>query len=235
MTHADSNASGTIEAALYAALGRIAFSDRPMGEALTDITVLTRDLLPETPEVSITLIKDDRPQTVAFSGSLATDLDERQYADGGPCVDAAVSGNIILLTMDDPKNPYTEFAAASRRRGVSHTMSISLEASAGALNIYSQTGKEFTAESQSLAMTIAAALSVFVSNLNLYHSAAALVSNMQTAMASRAVIEQAKGLIMAQERCSPETAFNLLVRLSQHQNVKLRTVAEAIVQHAVKH
>jgi hypothetical protein len=49
-------------------------------------------------------------------------------------------------------------------------------------------------------------------------------------MESRAVIEQAKGIIMAANRCSPEAAFDILRRASQHQNRKLRDIAEEIVE-----
>ena len=46
-----------------------------------------------------------------------------------------------------------------------------------------------------------------------------------------AVIEQAKGIIMAEQRCGPYEAFDLLRRVSQQANVKLREVAAQIVEH----
>jgi AmiR/NasT family two-component response regulator len=51
-------------------------------------------------------------------------------------------------------------------------------------------------------------------------------------MQSRAVIEQAKGVLMGQRRCGPQEAFDLLVLLSQSSNRKLRDVAEALVAQA---
>lgn len=44
-------------------------------------------------------------------------------------------------------------------------------------------------------------------------------------------IEQAKGIIMAQQRCGPEEAFDLLRRVSQRTNVKLYALAAQIVEH----
>jgi len=55
------------------------------------------------------------------------------------------------------------------------------------------------------------------------------VNHLQKAMASRAVIEQAKGLIMGRQHCSPQEAFEVLVRASQHQNRKLRDIAAAVI------
>lgn len=45
------------------------------------------------------------------------------------------------------------------------------------------------------------------------------------------MIEQAKGIIMAQHRCRPEEAFDLLRRASQRTNVKVRELAAHIVEH----
>jgi AmiR/NasT family two-component response regulator len=57
---------------------------------------------------------------------------------------------------------------------------------------------------------------------------------MQTAMQSRAVIEQAKGILMAQRCCGPEEAFDLLVRLSQESRNKLRDVAQGLVDRVIE-
>jgi AmiR/NasT family two-component response regulator len=45
------------------------------------------------------------------------------------------------------------------------------------------------------------------------------------------VIEQAKGIVMAQQRCGPEEAFDLLRRASQRANVKVHVLAVQIVAH----
>ncbi len=61
-----------------------------------------------------------------------------------------------------------------------------------------------------------------------------LSHQLQQAMESRAVIEQAKGILMAAQRCSPDAAFNILVRASQNQNRKLRAIAAEIVDRYVR-
>jgi len=48
------------------------------------------------------------------------------------------------------------------------------------------------------------------------------------------VIEQAKGILMARDRCSPDEAFELLKRISQHRNAKLRDIAQTIVESVQK-
>jgi GAF domain-containing protein len=178
-----------------------------------------------------------RAKTVAFTGDLAVDLDERQYASGvGPCLDAAVTGQTILVdTRTDTR--YAEFSAAARRRGVTHSMSVGLpipQRTIGALNIYGTAGP-FTEGELESAQAFAGHAAVAVANAALFASTADLAKNLQIAMASRAVIEQAKGILMAQRRCSADEAFDLLRAASQRRNVKLRVLCQSIVESAVSH
>lgn len=55
------------------------------------------------------------------------------------------------------------------------------------------------------------------------------VDGLRTAMQSRAAIEQAKGILVARYRISPDTAFAVLVRWSQRRNVKVRVISEALL------
>ena len=55
-------------------------------------------------------------------------------------------------------------------------------------------------------------------------------ADLRAALASRAIIDQAMGVIMAQNRCSPQDAFEILRNASQHRNVKLREVAAAVIE-----
>jgi hypothetical protein len=55
-------------------------------------------------------------------------------------------------------------------------------------------------------------------------------ARLQAQLATMPVIEQAKGIIMAQQRCGPEEAFDLLRQASQHTNVKVHELAAQIVQ-----
>ncbi len=75
-----------------------------------------------------------------------------------------------------------------------------------------------------------AAVTLF--NAALYAGAQEEVAQMRQAMASRAQIEQAKGVIMSTQRCTPEEAFVILVDLSSRSNRKLRDVAQSVIAGA---
>jgi len=70
---------------------------------------------------------------------------------------------------------------------------------------------------------------VTLNNADLYFSATSLADQMTTAMQTRSVIEQAKGVIMGGRRCNAEEAFAVLVKVSQTSHRKLRDVAQSII------
>ncbi len=73
-----------------------------------------------------------------------------------------------------------------------------------------------------------------MANADLDENAMTLAQHTQNAMHSRAVIEQAKGIIMAEPRCSADEAFAVLAEASEHSGRRLREVAAALVADAVR-
>jgi GAF domain-containing protein len=123
---------------------------------------------------------------------------------------------------------------AAADRGIGSTLSVPLPVQrqvTGALNFYATETAAFSEESVELAQTFAAHAAVAAANAHLYASTAALAEQMKQAMATRAVIEQAKGIIMRDRNCTPDEAFDSLVRLSQETHLKLREVAQRLVEH----
>jgi len=232
-----SRAAGSAdEATAYASLSKLVFADRPLADTLEKVSVLATQALSETPEVSLTLIEGERAWTAATSGPEALHLDQRQYDLGsGPCLDAARYGETIKLTIDGSDQPYPEFRQAAQWGGVSHTMSIGLSTGdqvMGAMNIYNSTGRPFSDDSDRVARAIAVCVGIVLANVERYRQTAARAAQLEVALQSRAPIEQAKGILMTRHRCTSEEAFKMLIRLSQEQNVKLRVIAQNLVDQA---
>jgi hypothetical protein len=220
------------EAAAYAALSRIVLGGRPLDQALQEVAVLAGRALPEAPEVSVTLLRAGRARTAAASGPVAVHLDEQQYDDGnGPCLDAAASGGTVRVTMDDRDGPYPAFREQAQQDGVSHSMSVGIPAAGritGALNLYSSVGP-FAAESARIAGTFAGVAGLALATVDRHGDAAAVAVQLQQALASRAVINQAQGVLMARLHCSREQAFTQLVQLCEEQGVRLQQIAQVVV------
>jgi len=105
----------------------------------------------------------------------------------------------------------------------------------GALNIYGRgEAGPFEQRALDIAAGYAAYASVALVNAATYAGAMEQVSQMQQAMTSRAVIEQAKGILMAGRRCGADEAFGILRDLSSSSNRKLRDVAQAVVEDVLR-
>jgi GAF domain-containing protein len=219
--------------AAFAELSKIMLGEQPLSATLERVAELAKQTIPGAAEVSVTLLQDGEVASVSFTGPLAVQLDERQYEAGfGPCMDAATSGRTI--TIDDTAHgaSYPDFARMAARKGIRHTMSIGLPVqrqTIGALNVYGADDTPFDDAKQELATAFASYAAVAVANAGVYASTATLAANLQRALDSRAVIDQAKGILMGRHGMSAEQAFDLLSKESQLANRKLRDIAEDLV------
>jgi GAF domain-containing protein len=216
-------------------LSRVTLGGRELADVLADITTIAARAIPGAESVSTTLIRDDKPFTAAHHGEMSLHADELQYAeDGGPCIDAGRGG--VVLRIDDTfeESRWPRYMARIRETAVRSSLSVPLPyqgAWIGALNIYSSRPNAFSSpESLAAGLGAAEAIAVAVANADAHAQLADQARNMRIAMESRAVIEQAKGVLMAQRHVDPEQAFEILRQASQRYNRKLREIAVGIVE-----
>jgi GAF domain-containing protein len=218
---------------LLAALARVSLTDRALDDVLAEITEIARDAIPGAEATSITLLRDDRAWTAAFSGQLALDADEMQYETGhGPCMDSARTG--LTLRTDDMRREdrWPDYCPRVVERGVLSSLSVPLPyqgSTIGGLNNYSSKPGAFSDRSVMLAREVAGTIAVAVMNADSHAEATAMAENLRKALDSRKTIDMALGIIIAKYQCSPDAAFTILSRASQNQNRKLRELAHAIV------
>lgn len=185
---------------------------------------------------SVTLWRADAPYTVVSTDELARTVDEAQYETmEGPCLDASRYGETYVVADMAREPRWPVFADLAARRGVRSSLSLPLlvrDEPIGALNLYSRDPAAFAGAVEA-GEAFATEASVAVANAEIYHQARVLAEQLQEAMDSRAVIEQAKGVLMAGQGCPPEQAFELLRAASQRENVKIRDIAKRIVDEQV--
>jgi GAF domain-containing protein len=222
-------------------LSQVVLVDRTLTEVLTDITAIAAQKIPGAEASSITLLRDEKAFTAAHSGEMALAADELQYAHGyGPCMDAGRGG--VLLRVDDMRTEerwpdYVAHVVASTP--VLSSLSVPLPyqgASIGALNNYATVPGAFASpESIRAGTDVAEVIAVAVVNADAHAQLFDQARNMRLAMESRATIEQAKGVLMAQRRVDAEQAFEILREASQRYNRKLRDIAFGIVESTQQH
>jgi GAF domain-containing protein len=214
-------------------LARFLVGDGTMQQTLTRVVRYAEQAIPAAEMTGITMLVDGRARTAVFTDDSAPEIDSAQYETGiGPCLDAFRHQSVFVvhdLTKDDRWPPFSEAAEA---HGIRSTMSIPLVANhegVGAMNFYSRTPDGFSEIDVDVASQFAVQASVVLANAQAYWDAHQLSENLATAMQSRAVIEQAKGILMGAQRCTADEAFQILVRASQRENRKLRDIAEELV------
>jgi GAF domain-containing protein len=219
--------------AAFAELGRLSFADTSMEAMLLRIAELAKQVTPGVAEASVTLVSHHRPTTAAFTGPLSLQLDESQYSRGqGPCLEAAVGQEIQEITDARAETRWPGHARECVERGSLSSLSVPLpvrESLHGALNLYGTEVDAFGDEARTVAAEFASYAAIAVRNRQLYESSRELAEHLDTAMRTRAVIEQAKGVLMSQRHCDAAEAFNMLAAASQRSNRKLRDIAQAIV------
>jgi hypothetical protein len=111
-------------------------------------------------------------------------------------------------------------------------LNLARESTSGGFNVYGSVSAGFSDNDEHLCQAFAAQASIVVSNAQAYWASLELSANLSKAMESRAVIEQAKGILMTTYRVTADDAFDLLVARSQTENRKLRDIASDLVQQA---
>ena len=215
-------------------LGQVSLVDRPLDDVLTEIVHVASTGIPGAESTSITLIRGEEAYTAAHAGEMALAADELQYERGyGPCMDAGRGG--VVLRIDDmaTETRWPDYSARVLDVGVRSSLSVPLPyqgTSIGALNNYSSEVGAFRGEdAMTAAVQVAEVVAVAVANAEAHAQVVDQALNMRRAMESRAVIEQAKGVLMAQRGIDAQQAFDMLREASQRYNRKLRDIAAGIV------
>jgi GAF domain-containing protein len=189
----------------------------------------------ETPcEVSISVGPPDEPAAISATSKLAQAIDGAQWEAGeGPCV-TAFEQRELVVSNDLREDPRWPTLAPRVPDGVVSAVATPIEVGdrvVGALNVYTDRSHKTDAIRDTIEL-LAATLGAVVYELELGDELDRLGEDMNRALSSRALIEQAKGVIMAQLRCSPEQAFAHLAELGSTRELKLRDVARMVVEQA---
>lgn len=185
-------------------------------------------------EVGITVLSNDRPHTAAYTTVQTLEVDAVQYAlDEGPCLDAARTRReqrVDDLVVDDGRWPL--FARECREDGLRSLLALPLVSGTecvGAINLYGWAPHAFDGFDTAVVRVAASRCADAVGAVTRLDGMRRLAGQLEQAMASRAVIEQAKGVIMAMRGVPEHEAFEVLRRSSQDRNVKLRVLAQEVV------
>jgi hypothetical protein len=212
-----------------ARLLRERLSPGDLDSTLAQITAAAVEVLPNVQLSSITIRHDDgRLATVAPTDELLCRIDGAQYQlREGPCYEAATDQAYVIssdLAADERFPRYGEVAAAEGVRAQIGMRLFDSPRSHGALNLYSREVGAFD--------DVSSLSELFASQAGQAIAYAHEIGNLGEAVKTRTLIGQAVGIVMERYGLNDERAFAFLQRMSSHQNVKLRLIAQGIVNAA---
>ncbi len=200
-------------------------------ETLSVIAEVARSSIPGFDHVGIsTLDRHGKPQTQAATGQLVWDLDTVQYnLEEGPCVDSLHEASVVSAPHIRDDQRWPRYVPLAVERGLQSQLAVKLSLddhqAIGGLNLYSTVSADVHPEAEHIAELFAA------------HAAIALGhardrEHLNEALHSRKVIGQALGILMERYSMNEDRAFAFLVRASSTSNIKLREIAQEIVDQA---
>ncbi|RAO28112.1 hypothetical protein PSN13_06000 [Micromonospora saelicesensis] len=217
----------------FAQLGRIKPREMSLRDMFQRVVDLAGASIPAVTEASVTVLQGADAHTPAYTGGLALTLDESQYTLGeGPCLQAARATTVESVSDMTTESRWPGWTAGALRAGARSSLSIGLpvHATGGALNLYATDPHVFDADTLAVAQAFAsyATLAMAIDHLN--DARVTLSQHLDAAMDGDAVIEQAKGIIIGERRCSPDQAFAGLTTMARDTNRTVREVAQAMVE-----
>lgn len=177
---------------------------------------------------SVSLVRARREvQTVTATDDVCWRVDQIQYEVGeGPCLDAIWEEESVLVNdLSAAADRWPQFAARAAEAGVCSILAFRLfihEDRIGALNLYAGKAHSFTEECPHLG-------AVFAAHAAVAWDHARKVEGLRAANDTRTLIGQAQGILMSERKITADAAFDLLRETSQRRNVKIRDLAQGVV------
>ncbi len=212
-------------------------------ELLVQVATFAAHAIPGADGAGVTLLRvdrtDNRIEALAASAPFVEDIDEIQYVtlNEGPCITAALERRTVRSGSLGGERMWPRFGPRVGRLGVHSALSLPLLLPGqvvGAINVYAHGKDVFDEHAAELGELFAKPAAVSVHNAQVLAQALALTVQLQTALSTRPVIDQAIGLLRGRGGGTAEEAFGRLRALSQSEHTKLADVAQHIVDEAVR-
>ncbi|WP_199255989.1 GAF and ANTAR domain-containing protein [Mycolicibacterium mengxianglii] len=221
-----------------AGLSQLTLGSTGLAEMLTHVADFAARAIPGADGAGLTLVHDEAPNTVVASAEFVREVDAIQYRLGeGPCVTAALEGRTIRSGSLSGEKAWPRFGPRVGRLGVHSVLSLPLTSAAGivgALNVYAHAKHAFDERASQLGELFAIPAGISVHTAQQLDKARRVAGQLQSALSSRAVIDQAVGIVMSRSGCAAVEAFDKLRVISQTEHRKLADVAQQVVEEAVR-
>lgn len=204
-----------------------------ISDVLYDLTTRVTTVL-EVASAGVSLVQDGRLRFVTALDETTASLERVQESEqAGPCVEAFRTGEPLLVSsIDRVEQRWPAFVAQARSVGFAAVAGIPMRLDGerlGALDVYHTSPREWSDDDVRVARVLADMASSYVVTASELERQQRTTEQLQRALDSRVIIEQAKGVIAAERKITIDQAFDVLRSHARSHNADLRTVAEAVI------
>jgi GAF domain-containing protein len=209
-------------------------ADELPDDVLSRLTALAAELVPGSTAAAVTIAMSSGALTFAASDRRLEELHRLQFdGEDGPVAETLRHNEPRRVDDTAAERRWPAFCRAAAEAGFASCLVLPLRTDqqpAGAVALYGPEPDTFRGAAHDVALLVAAQGGAAVHNATLYRTCRRMVDNLHLGLESRAVIEQAKGVLHAELGVSPDEAFGLLSRYSQDNNQRVRKIAAELVE-----
>jgi GAF domain-containing protein len=200
---------------------------------LQDLMELLRDVL-GLDGAGVAVVQDGQLEFVTAVPPRLAELEKTQLEhQSGPCVEAWTSSRVVAITdLQTECDRWPKYCAAAERLGMASVAGIPMRLTGdafGAVSLYGAGPREWPQEDIAAASVMADMATNYLVNASQLRQQDQLNAQLQTALESKAIIEQAKGIVANDHNTTVAQAFRLIRTHARNHNVTVKSVAEAIV------
>ncbi len=206
-----------------------------IGDVLHDLTGEMAEVLDLT-GAGVTLVHDGQQRFVTAAVEAIANLERVQELwQKGPCIDAVASAAPVAvpdISAQDADERWPDYVVAAKTAGIQAVAGIPMlaeGAAIGAVNLYDSQPRSWSAEDLRVAMIFASIATGYLAHASAARQEQRTAEQLQQALNTRLVIEQAKGVVAAKRETTVDEAFEMLRKYARDHNARIHDVARSVV------
>ncbi len=207
-----------------------------IGDVLHNLTEEMADVLALT-GAGVTLVHDGQQRfvTAAVDAIAAVERVQENFQKG-PCIDAVASAGPVAvpdIAAEDVNERWPEYVIAAKTAGIQAVAGIPMLADGvaiGAVNLYDGQPRNWSAEDLRVATVFASISTGYLTHASAARQQQRTAEQLQQALNTRLIVEQAKGVLAAKREITVDEAFQTIRRYARDHRARIHDVSRAVVR-----